>query len=247
VRPQRIFITRHGESIGNVNKEIYKTVPDYAVELTENGHRQANEVGKKISDIIGQDQTVQFYVSPFWRTRQTFLGIANHFKPENIRYYEDMRLREQEWGSQHLTGINWGAEKDRDAFGHTYYRFDDGESCADTFDRKSDFLGTMFRDFQKTDFPRNVVIVTHGMSSRVLIMRFFHATVEEFESWKNPKNCEYLLLERGEGERYKLVTPMKLHEVRHAYQFDWSKYPKFKYLGEPKVPYEKRVNENTVR
>lgn len=239
MRPLRIFIVRHGQSVGNVNKEIYKTVPDYAVPLTFLGEQQAKETGQKIAAIIGQEQTVQFYVSPFWRTRQTFLGIAESFKTENVKYYEDMRLREQEWGSQHLTGINWDAERDRDAFGHTFYRFEAGESCADTFDRKSDFLGTMFRDFQKVDFPKNVVIVTHGMSSRVLIMRFFHSSVEEFESWKNPKNCEYLLLERGEGEKYKLVTPMKLHKLRHNFQFNWDKYPRFKHLGEPKVPYVK--------
>ena len=137
-----------------------------------------------------------------------------------------------------MEGFSWEGEKLRDSYGHFYYRFSEGESCADVFDRMSDFMGTLFRDFKKKDFPRNAIIVSHGMAIRCFIMRFFHASVEEFESWANPKNCFYLLLERGEDEKYKLTTPMRLHKVRHTYQFDWSKYYPSSYcdLGAPKVP-----------
>jgi broad specificity phosphatase PhoE len=240
MKPDRIFLVRHGESEGNANKAIYKDTPDYTVLLTDKGHKQAIEVGKKIANVIGPSQTVQFYVSPFWRTRQTFIHIAEEFPSENVRYYEDLRLREQEWGQDMVSrkGVDWDGAKARDAYGHTYYRFDDGESCADEYDRKSDIIGTMYRDFEKEDFPRNVVVVFHGMAMRVFIMRWFKASVEEFETWANPKNCEYLLLERGNTGKYKLVTPMRLHKVRHNYQFDWAKWTKkYQYLGEPKVPY----------
>lgn len=242
MKPDRIFIVRHCQSKGNADKEIYKDTPDYTVELTELGHQQAIQTGKKIAQIIGPNQIVQFYVSPFWRTRQTFLHIAEEFPAQNVKYYEDLRLIEQEWGQDMVarTGIHWEREKARDIYGHTYYRFEEGESCADVYGRKSDFLNTMFRDFEKEDFPRNVVIVTHGMAMRVLIMRWFHASVEEFETWANPRNGEYLLLERANNEKYQLVTPMRLHKVRHNYQFDWKKWTKkYAHLGEPKVPYVK--------
>jgi len=238
MKPDRIIIERHGQSEGNANKDVYKTVPDYAITLTEKGHQQAELAAEEIAAMIGNHH-VQFYVSPFWRTRQTFLHIAEKLSAEKISYYEDLRLREQEWGQDMVNrpGIHWDQEKARENYGHTYYRFGDGESCADVYDRMSDFMGTMFRDFQKEDFPRNVVIVTHGMAMRCFIMRWFHCPVEEFESWANPRNCEYLLLERGDDEKYKLVTPMRPHEVRHPYQFDWSKWTtKYKHLGASKVP-----------
>jgi len=79
----------------------------------------------------------------------------------------------------------------------------------------------MFRDFNKKDFPRNVVMVTHGMTMRLFLMRWFHATVEEFEEWGNPKNCGYFVLEREENEKYTLTTPLRTHKLRHEYQFDW--------------------------
>jgi broad specificity phosphatase PhoE len=242
MKPDRILLVRHGQSEGNVDKTIYKTKPDYAVELTEKGHQQAVDVGAKVV-LLTHNTPTMFYVSPFWRTRQTFLNIAHQYEyPSYVKYYEDPRLREQEWGQDMVSavGVKWDEEKARETYGHFYYRFGDGESCADVLDRMSDFMGTLFRDFQKEDFPRNVVIVSHGMAIRLFIMRWFHASVEEFESWANPRNCEHLLLERGNDEKYTLVTPMRLHKVRHDYQFDWSKWsdkPHMRLLGGPRVPY----------
>lgn len=243
MKPNRIFIVRHGESQGNVDKNIYKDIPDYALKLTPKGVEQATCVGKKLRETIG-DNNVQFYVSPFWRTRQTYFHIAKHFPVKNINFYEDLRLREQEWGQDLVTreGYSHERENDRDAYGHLYYRFRDGESCADVYDRVSDFMGTMFRDFEKEHFPQNTVIVTHGMTTRLFLMRFFHASVEEFETWANPKNCEYFLLERQWNGRYKLMTPLRKHKVRHKFQFPYTKenrkyfaYPhKFNYDDRPR-------------
>lgn len=239
MKPDRLILVRHGQSEGNVDKTIYKETPDYAVQLTDKGHQQAIDVGKKLASLVGY-LGVHFYYSPFWRTRQTMLHIAHEFPAGVKTFYEDPRLREQEWGQDMVShsGIHWDQEKAREEYGHFYFRFPDGESCADVYDRMGDFMNTMFRDFEKKEFPRNVIIVTHGMAMRCFIMRFFHATVEEFESWANPKNCEYLILERGNTEKYMLTTPMRLHEVRHNFQFDWStNTKKYVELGDPKVPF----------
>src|SRR6185295_12814723 len=105
---------------------------------------------------------------------------------------EDPRLREQEHTPRVLTGEDDdrdAIEKERDDYGHFYYRFEGGESCADVFDRISDFLSTLFRDFEKPEFPNDVVIVSHGMTNRLFLMRLLKYTVEEFEFLRNPDNC----------------------------------------------------------
>ena len=224
MKPEHIFILRHGQSIGNVNKLVYKTIPDYALELADLGKQQATDAGIRLREIIG-DSSIQFYVSPFWRTRQTYLGVRKAFVTNTCNFYEDPRLREQEWGNcvdeDGLSRFNEKIEEYRDSYGHFYYRFrDGGESCADVMDRVSDFMNTLFRDFQKKDFPRNVIIVTHGMTMRLLLMRWFHSSVEEFECWANPKNCEYYLLERRKDEKYVLTTPLRTHKLRHEFQFE---------------------------
>jgi len=243
MKPDRIFLVRHGQSVGNANKSAYAETPDYALQLTSLGIKQAEEAGRHLKTLIGYD-SIQFYVSPFWRTRQTYAEIRKSFPipdPNLYKFYEDPRLREQEWGQnmESREGYKEKVEEYRDGYGHFYYRFrDGGESCADVFDRVSDFMNTMFRDFQKKEFPRNVVIVTHGMTMRLFLMRWFHVSVEEFESWGNPKNCQHLLLTRQEGEKYKLVTPLRRHVVRHTFQFPFQNYDPEYFPFPSEMPYE---------
>lgn len=241
MKPDRIFIVRHGESQGNVDRKIYEQVPDYALELTVQGREQARNVGKEIASIV-EDGKIQFYVSPFFRTRQTYLGIMESFPKikdkfeilskldytsfKSCNYYEDARLREQEWPQRMESRADYKdtVEIERDSYGHFYYRFDTGESVSDVYDRISDFLNTLHRDFHKNDFPENVIIVTHGMTMRTIIMRWFHKSVEEFERWANPKNCEYFLLELEQNGKYTLKNDLKIHNLNHTFRFDWVKY-----------------------
>ena len=227
MKPSTICLVRHGQSEGNVNKAIYKTTPDYALRLTPLGVEQAIEAGKVLRNMLG-NTIPQFYVSPFWRTRDTYFHIRTAWNPETIKdrltnFYEDPRLREQEWhGSLPVDGYDQDAEKNRDEFGHFYYRFNGGESCADVFDRVSDFMNTLNRDFEKPYFPENCVIVTHGMTLRVFLMRWMHLTVEEFELFANPANCGIVTLKLDEiSGRYFLASQMRKHTLRHAYQYKW--------------------------
>lgn len=215
-KPKRIILVRHGQSVGNINRDIYKTKPDYAVELTNKGREQAFLVGQELNKIC-EGKPAMFYVSPFWRTRQTFQEISKSVPV--YKYYEDPRLREQEWGTGLLKQTI--DERERDASGHFYYRFKDGESVADVYDRVSDFLNTLFRDFNKEDYPENVIIVNHGMTLRTFLMRWFHWSVEEFEILKNPKNAEYQIIENIDG-KYKLITELnKYPKYTHEFQFKW--------------------------
>lgn len=224
MKPDKIIIVRHGESQGNVDKKIYQKVPDYALDLTEKGRNQAFEAGQKISKLI--NGPAAFYVSPYWRTRRTAQYIAKSVQPFGD-FYEDPRLREQEWSGQLRDYENFNydeVERERDNYGRFYFRIDGGESCADVYDRVSDFLNTLHRDFEKENFPKNVVIPTHGLAMRVLLMRWFHYSVEKFELLANPKNCEFWVLQKNESDHYDLIGEPRVYENHtHAYQYDWSK------------------------
>lgn len=214
MKPKRIILLRHAESEGNVNKEIYKTKPDYALNLTPNGLLQAATSGKAIRDLIG-NETVSAYVSPFYRTRQTFQMVKPFLNVTEER--EDPRLREQEWcGRLRPEGYDYGTEEERDDYGHFYYRFHGGESCADVFDRISTLLETVHRDFRKDTNPENALFVTHGMTLRVILMRWYHLKVEEFELLRNPKNAQFVVMERQEDNKYKLITPLEKYEKRNC-------------------------------
>ena len=198
MKPERIIIVRHGQSAGNADKTIYQAVPDYALPLTEIGKAQALAAGLAIQRLLATShaydpaQHVQFYVSPFWRARQTYEGISQPFPNHTKR--EDPRLREQEWG--HLRNANATKELEtlRDAYGRYFYRLQDGESGADVEDRITTFLDTVHRDFEKRNFPTNVIMVTHGFTARIILKRWFHLTTEQFEKMANPPNCGFFSL-----------------------------------------------------
>lgn len=218
MRPQRIILLRHGQSQGNVDRSIYAERPDYALELSEQGKLEAVEAGKKLADKIGKKK-VMLYVSPHWRTRMTCEGVVKSFSAEQFNAREEPRIREQEWGHLRTVDRNKMLDEERDKFGTFYYRVADGESCADVYDRVSSFFDTLFRDFEKKDFPPNLIVITHGMTIRVFLMRWFHWSVEEFERVANPRNCEFFVMEKRENQKYELTTPLRYHEPGHSYQY----------------------------
>jgi len=218
MKPKRIILIRHGQSQGNENPELHSEIPDYALELTTVGIAQANAAGALLKQIVG-DESVFLYISPFWRTRSTAEQIAKHFSADKCSYREDPRLREQEWGHCRPKEETDILESERDTYSTFYYRFPEGESGADVYDRVSDFFNTLHRDFQKETFPEYAVIVTHGMTIRLFLMRWFHWSVEEFERARNPENCEFFILEKQENGEYKLITALNYRDKpKHQYQ-----------------------------
>ncbi|MEU4655448.1 histidine phosphatase family protein [Streptomyces sp. NPDC023723] len=203
-RPRRIVLVRHGESTGNLDDSVYEREPDHALGLTEQGRREAGRTGEKLREVFGRER-VSVYVSPYRRTHETL--SAFRLDPELIRVREEPRLREQDWG-------NWQDREDvrlqkayRDAYGHFFYRFAQGESGADVYDRVGGFLESLFRSFEDPDHPPNVLLVTHGLAMRLFCMRWFHWTVAEFESLSNPGNGEIRMLVLDDDGRYRLDRP----------------------------------------
>ncbi|MEV7380886.1 histidine phosphatase family protein [Streptomyces lydicus] len=205
-RPRRIVLIRHGESEGNIDDTVYEREPDHALALTKAGRRQAEEAGATMRAIFG-DERISAYVSPYRRAHQTFQELG--LDPGKVRVREEPRLREQDWG-------NWQDRDDvrrqkayRDAYGHFFYRFAQGESGADVYDRVGAFLESLWRSFEDPHHPQNVLLVTHGLTMRLFCMRWFHWSVAEFESLSNPGNAEWRALLLGPDGRYTLDRPFE--------------------------------------
>lgn len=212
MKPHRIILVRHGECHANTDESKFATEPDYTIELTENGIRQAYEAGLKLKELVG-NETMYFYVSPFWRTRSTFENIVRSFPRSQFEYSEEPRLREQEWGYLRTYAGLKQLKRERKEYGIFYYRFPGGEAGTDVYDRINDLLGSLHRDFQRENYPRNCILVTHSLAIRLFIMRWFHLTVEEFEQMLSPKNGQLVVLQLNEEtDDYELLTPLERDE-----------------------------------
>jgi len=75
-------------------------------------------------------------------------------------------------------------------------------SGADVFDRITIFEDHLVRDIDCGRFPQNtnLVFITHGLTLRIFLARWFHWTVKELESVWNPINSEPIVMERVAAE-----------------------------------------------
>ena len=200
-RPKRIILIRHGQSEANVDRNLYATIPDHRFSLTEKGRAQALAAGVELRKLIG-DERAHAYVSPYHRTRETQAEIARAFAPDAVRSFEEPRIREQDWGSFRTPEEGTRVDAERDRYGTFFFRIPGGESGADVYDRTSGFIDTLFRDFERDDAAPNVLLVTHGLTMRLFLMRWFHWSVEKFEKLANPKNCQWFVMKLEPGGRY---------------------------------------------
>ena len=203
-----IFLIRHGESEGNVDRNVYRTKPDHAIELSELGKQQAIRAGKKlVKHVIPMDHHVSWWTSPYMRTRQTAAGVAQGFleeaailggKPRNIRWCESINLVEQQYGL--FDGIpdddlpnEYPAEyahykKSEDFEGRFWARMPLGESRFDVTLRTQQFAN-MLRNSDTIH-----VVVAHGVTIRALVMNLCDHEWEWFEKEPNPENASIRML-----------------------------------------------------
>jgi broad specificity phosphatase PhoE len=185
-RPKRLILVRHAESEGNVDSNKYATVPDNKISLTRPGHKQALKGGEKLKQIIG-DETVEWFVSPYTRTTQTFLGLIKSFgfNRNKLPGMLNMcsQIREQDFGNFQNPAQMKESMEERARFGRFWYRFPGGESGADVFDRVESFISMLFRTMKEPSVRRsyqaeNYVLVTHGLTMRLFLMRYLNWSVQ---------------------------------------------------------------------
>lgn len=202
------------------NRDIHQSIPDHRVKLTPLGWTQAHAAGLKLRGLLRPDDTVQFFTSPYTRTRETTQGILSTlcsddpepspFPLSNIKVYEEPRLREQDFGNfQPCSAEMERMWQERADYGHFFYRIPNGESAADAYDRVAGFNESLWRQFGEDDCASVCVLVTHGLMSRVFLMKWYHFSVEYFEDLRNVDHCEFLIMRREENGKYELETKLR--------------------------------------
>ena len=84
--------------------------------------------------------------------------------------------------------------QERAEYGHFFYRIPNGESAADAYDRVSGFNESLWRGFGEDSFASVCVLVTHGLMTRVFLMKWYHFSVEYFEDLRNVNHCEFVVM-----------------------------------------------------
>ena len=128
----------------------------------------------------------------------------------HVRPFGDLGMK-SEWRLIDSTGSiemerMW---QERADYGHFFYRIPNGESAADAYDRISGFNESLWRQFGDDDFPSVCVLVTHGLMTRVFLMKWYHWSVEYFEDLRNINHCEFVVMKQENNGKYALQTELR--------------------------------------
>ena len=209
--PKRIIVIRHAESKEDVDKTVYAHTFDLDIALSPNGEKQSINVSSALAGRI-DGKHVHFYISPGLRLRQTYDLMTAHFpKSLSSTFTVEPLILKQFWGDVTVENRR-EIEIARYKEGVLIYRFPNGESGPQLVARFKLFVESLRTDFQREDFPENIVILTHGFEMRVFLMVWFCWSTSYFESLANPRNCEMVTLSLQANGSYKLEGVLRVYD-----------------------------------
>lgn len=173
-----IYFARHGQTVWNVENKICGATD---IELTELGHRQAEELGAAIKN--GGYDIDEILYSPLVRAAETarhvseITGIPARLEP---------RLKEQNFGR--FEGTARDGEEFRAAKAHFIDSYDGGENMLKLAHR----IYGLLDELKQQD--KTYLLVAHNGISRVIRSYFFDMSNEEYADY-GIKNCEILRFE----------------------------------------------------
>jgi len=190
--PERLWIVRHGESAGNVARNLAEAAGhgridiadrDVDVPLSALGEAQACALGRWFSDMPEHERPEVVLSSPYVRALRTadIVRDCGGFSPEAHRPTPDERLREKEFGvldrlTRHgIKELHPDQAEFRRLLGKFYHRPPGGESWCDVILRLRSALDTL--SLHHAD--RRVLIVTHQVV--VLCLRYLLECLTEQE------------------------------------------------------------------
>jgi broad specificity phosphatase PhoE len=187
--PETLRLVRHAESVGNVvsaaarrdGREMWDTPErDPDVTLTEEGRRQAVQLGEALARLPEDDRPSVLWSSPFIRAEETARLVAStcaHW--QDLEWKVDERLRDRELGVvDRLTAAGIRARYPeladlRRRFGKFYFRPPGGESWADVGLRLRSYLAELRSDYEGA----SVIVFAHDVV--VLMFRYVLEDLDE--------------------------------------------------------------------
>lgn len=173
-----VYFVRHGETIWNVENKICGATD---IALTDLGHQQAIDTGKKILEQgIKADEILY---SPLVRAKDTAIHIS---EITGIPAREEIRLKEQNFGKYESTPRH-GAEFE-EAKKQFACRYEGGESMLHLAQR----IYNLLDEIKASD--KTYILVAHNGISRVIQSYFYEMTNEEYAAF-GVKNCAVIRYE----------------------------------------------------
>ncbi|MCF7843570.1 class I tRNA ligase family protein [Candidatus Gracilibacteria bacterium] len=152
------YLMRHGESISN-EKSVLETKGDPNNHLTEKGKK---EVLDALSAIKSLDIDI-IIASPFVRAQET-ADIVSSFL--NVPVITEEKVHEYDMGD--FSGKS--AQEYLDYYGHTYLHFNTRPKGGETHEEMMNRSMSAIMDFENKYEGKNILIISHGGPSRMMLI-----------------------------------------------------------------------------
>ena len=168
------YFVRHGQTIWNVENKICGAMD---IALTDYGHQQAIETGRKILEEGIQADEILY--SPLMRVADTAKHIS---EITGIPARMEPRLKEQNFGKWEATPRN--GEEFKKAKAEFACNYEGGESML----RLAQRIYNLLDDIKAQSNEKTYILVAHNGIARVVQSYFSDMTNEEYAAW-GVKNC----------------------------------------------------------
>ncbi len=231
--PDRLWIVRHGQSAGNVARDLAErdglslialSTRDADVPLSPLGEQQADALAHWFAGKPASERPNIFLTSPFVRAQQTCMAVANGVAFDADDVQVDERLREKEFGILDRYTRHGILEKfpelaeQRKLVGKFYFRPPGGESWCDVVLRLRSLLEVLRRDH----VGDRVLIVGHQVivnCFRYLLECMGESEVLAIDAKADVPNCgitEYAIDRTALDARFHLVQANLALPMREA-------------------------------
>ena len=188
---KKLYLIRHGRSLGNIYKSVYKEIRDYSIPLADIGWDQATQAGIDLNELIKNENSLRIVHSPWKRAKDTAITISQnltHIFPiseDPLIYEQSIRHSYNEMKN----GEDYENEE-RSAYGEYWYKVGTSESIADCYKRARQFYNDLKNNYYEED---TLVIVAHGVFIQMLIAVIDRLSVDEILEIDHPRNCEIII------------------------------------------------------
>jgi len=201
--PQEVWLVRHGQSAGNVAREIAEAAAghhidiadrDVDVPLSELGERQSQALGSWFAALPPEQQPTVVLHSPYVRAAETANILMQRLDRARLVVESDERLREKEFGildrltTHGIAHHHPALYEQRHHVGKFYFRPPGGESWCDVILRLRSVADTLKREYCR----ERVLIVAHQVTVncfRYLFERLDEKTILAFDRAGDVPNC----------------------------------------------------------
>lgn len=170
-----IYFARHGQTVWNVENKICGVID---IELTEKGHRQAEELAEKILE--EGTHIDEIICSPLVRAAETARHIS---EATGVPMRVEQRLTEQNFGKYE------GTARDGEEFGRAKTCFADSYGGGESMIRFCHRIYGLLDDIRDEAEEKVYLLVAHNGVARAVQSYFTDMTNEEFAKY-GIRNCE---------------------------------------------------------